>query len=1331
MSLPSPFPLSHFIYFGNFKHYYAFGNTAAEDFLQSIPVGTTGSSCPTILSLGCGDMRSCMYTLSKTFGYKADTTLKGFSGVRFVLNDCSAPVLARNILFLYICMCMPNESCEIVKKKWLASMWALWYNHELQPEHDEMLSSALAQLIQWSDTPKKWSKCRLGKFVQFSSPATFSAITKVWETWNTQVVPSVEVMQSTRMASQVYYFKKLGGERSKSEIFSNVAKNEVYLLTPHVLPKIFEYPPEMVNRMVKEYEHYLAQGTVFAESVLGLSFSQSKSVVNRTLYEQDNAKYTLHYALAPYKSFEHTFQFSHAQIKNFESSSLPPLLVVDDHFERAPLLSNSVQQFGMQVIATAQMLKNPTGCKVSFMFDHNDALSSCHNFRLHNDTTLGDATSSKHQQFDVIYTSNLLDHLSPPALVLCAAPLLKENGNLFTSTLRYKEVASNTSAYLEKVFGFPPELFPVILGMRCLEHDGRCSSVIRLESNPNYVLEFSKSLIWRNIQSHQLTIKSLSETPYVIRSLLNLCRTATSLSLKPVQSHSIETFFIVLHRFKAQLNLSQSSSYRFWEPLCREIIKNDNLAPHLVQLQTQSLLHGLHMHFIITETECPLCTGQPLESYVQHFTTIFDISEADDKTREPLTFTIILQSSSISASVAFITSLDGNISDSTLTLHFFLPTLCVEEYSCYCVVRNQDDHVGQQIIVNFGGMNDLKHSKKQYSFLNIYPAWEKSQLIFSFGKVLEHIGDAYTFNSTLSVNDTCKTATKGSNMKINAVIENIANLQFGEHKISIAYPYPIDFASVKIEVSRKKRTIAVTIKRDQTLFCNERPLYFLEPRFKLALSANEFRSHLDKGFPTSGDFVNKPFSDVFDTFCVLFKHALRGAKYFFLSLDPQRRVGTEFHKEIYHGLVFVRDVRFNAKFSIPMLDVSYCFLDTKPILVRYGINLMTTKMGFGHSIFMNDSEYSLLKKIFPFFTASTRSTFRRDSHTRSLPEERSPQWQHFDHAVIFPLYPNPEHPNFQRVVNPFLSSVLSADTTSHSALSYDQLIKKASESNNICSFCKQVFSVETLKKCASCREAQYCSKDCQVKDWKGHKPMCKLFNTVQSSSIQSPPPTLNNKCPTISRNTTTQIYQSVGASPITISQGNVPTDVTQAEDKAEDIEADISTSKQCSQSTNSNATKYNDGSFSNMDTPTTGSCQSNPQVRLSMPPTHCARCEKPANKKCSVCKSVSYCSRECQKLDWPSHRDKCSPPNLPILNSESNTSQCAVEQQISSNERDKGLNVRKPSAFIPKNKCDNCNRMNHPLKWCKCHQVSYCNVQCQRLHWPQHKISCSSLGKRQ
>uniref|UniRef100_A0A1Q3FT13 Putative zinc finger mynd domain-containing protein 10 n=1 Tax=Culex tarsalis TaxID=7177 RepID=A0A1Q3FT13_CULTA len=37
----------------------------------------------------------------------------------------------------------------------------------------------------------------------------------------------------------------------------------------------------------------------------------------------------------------------------------------------------------------------------------------------------------------------------------------------------------------------------------------------------------------------------------------------------------------------------------------------------------------------------------------------------------------------------------------------------------------------------------------------------------------------------------------------------------------------------------------------------------------------------------------------------------------------------------------------------------------------------------------------------------------------------------------------------------------------------------------------------------------------------------------------------------------------------------------------------------------------------------------------------CSTCRKPAEKRCSKCESVFYCSRECQVADWPRHKELC------------------------------------------------------------------------------------------
>ncbi|XP_071538278.1 SET domain-containing protein SmydA-8-like isoform X2 [Panulirus ornatus] len=39
----------------------------------------------------------------------------------------------------------------------------------------------------------------------------------------------------------------------------------------------------------------------------------------------------------------------------------------------------------------------------------------------------------------------------------------------------------------------------------------------------------------------------------------------------------------------------------------------------------------------------------------------------------------------------------------------------------------------------------------------------------------------------------------------------------------------------------------------------------------------------------------------------------------------------------------------------------------------------------------------------------------------------------------------------------------------------------------------------------------------------------------------------------------------------------------------------------------------------------------------------CEVCSKPAKQFCSSCRSVFYCSRECQKQDWKNHKGKCKP----------------------------------------------------------------------------------------
>ena len=356
-------PLSREFY-EDFTFYYPFGNSPAEDFLRSVSVADSRE--PTVLSLGCGDMRSPMFTILNNFGFEGDIS-DGFSGAHFVLNDHSPSILARNILFLYLCMFMPDSTIE--RKKWIASTWSLWYNHELLPEHNEMLVSALQELCQWSSTWYEWSKCPLGKIVKFSSPASFAAVKNTWKKWQS-FSKCVEDMRVERKHFQSHFMKKVFLADNREKGLRDYVANDVLRILSNSL-----YCTETYPEIEKEIFEYQIDGYVWAEEVLNIPIGDPKTVVNPTLFARDDGSYTLHYVLTPYNGFGLNFQYTRSEARKTlgQGSALKYLPVRGAFFQSKPLLANCVQQFSMWLQATANIISNkPSVC---FTFVLEDAVS--------------------------------------------------------------------------------------------------------------------------------------------------------------------------------------------------------------------------------------------------------------------------------------------------------------------------------------------------------------------------------------------------------------------------------------------------------------------------------------------------------------------------------------------------------------------------------------------------------------------------------------------------------------------------------------------------------------------------------------------------------------------------------------------------------------------------------------------------------------------------------------------------------------------------------------------------------------------------------------------
>ena len=111
------------------------------------------------------------------------------------------------------------------------------------------------------------------------------------------------------------------------------------------------------------------------------------------------------------------------------------------------------------------------------------------------------------------------------------------------------------------------------------------------------------------------------------------------------------------------------------------------------------------------------------------------------------------------------------------------------------------------------------------------------------------------------------------------------------------------------------------------------------------------------------------------------------------------------------------------------------------------------------------------------------------------------------------------------------------------------------------------------------------------------------------------------------------------------------------------------------------------------------------------PGEDCAHCGCPESaihplRYCDGCRQVKYCSQECQKKNWKSHKTFC---------------QVYSKEQTSTSE---------PALKV----CDFCGILEtHPntLKACaRCHKAIYCGIQCQEKHWKkEHKQMCQKIAQ--
>ncbi|KAG8791102.1 hypothetical protein FRC12_010152 [Ceratobasidium sp. 428] len=368
------------------------GDTPAISLTQDL----APESSPNILLLGCGDPRDTLFTLF------ADVTSSSSRKIDITCCDLEPAVLARNVLLFTL----------LNDKEDIGQIWNIFYHFKISNDHSVTLTSQSQRLHDFAESIESWRQSPYGSFLKFLDTRTLAELRRYWKHYaDFSTIPSGRL-------------DKLLSEQSK------LSKSVLDKHENNILPArgAGVFCVEAITPVKNLYKRYWETGSIFAQD--------SATNLNPTfIYSSSGGTFNLEYTTFP-QGFHLT-------------PAMTPTVPLSELGTEGAIAGVMKQQFADWAAAFHASRATES---ITLRFYAGDAIAFCQSLDLFSQTgntvpglyvsewhaaqiTLDAMEPSTPTSFDVIDTSNLVDHLDFYNLLLGSRPLMKPHAVLYTESL--------------------------------------------------------------------------------------------------------------------------------------------------------------------------------------------------------------------------------------------------------------------------------------------------------------------------------------------------------------------------------------------------------------------------------------------------------------------------------------------------------------------------------------------------------------------------------------------------------------------------------------------------------------------------------------------------------------------------------------------------------------------------------------------------------------------------------------------------------------------------------------------------------------------------------